>query len=174
MKGPETRTDVLATLFVEQALWEALLDDVGEARMDEPGVQGTWSVKEIAAHLTAWDEWIAGQLRAACRGEPYLPDEVASDEVNDVDERYVAAFRHRTAAEVRAESRGVFGEPVAAVEQMTDDELAERGRFPWAPDQTLAAGVASEFTDHYREHMDAVRAWLEASSRSEPTFRPPS
>ncbi|MEA2510954.1 MAG: hypothetical protein QOJ59_441 [Thermomicrobiales bacterium] len=53
MKGPETRTDVLATLFVEQALWEALLDDVGEARMDEPGVQGTWSVKEIAAHLTA-------------------------------------------------------------------------------------------------------------------------
>ncbi|MEA2529457.1 MAG: hypothetical protein QOG89_1101 [Thermomicrobiales bacterium] len=37
MKGPETRTDVLATLFVEQALWEALLDDVGEAQMDEPG-----------------------------------------------------------------------------------------------------------------------------------------
>jgi hypothetical protein len=55
----------------------------------------------------------------------------------------------------------VFGELVTAVEQLTDDDLAERGRFPWAPEQTLAEGIAAEFTEHYRAHAESIRRWLE-------------
>jgi len=161
MGTPETRTDVLSTLLMEQALWEAMLDDVGEERMDEPGVEGTWSVKEIAAHLTGWDDWIAGQVRTVGRGEPYVPDEVATGDLDEVNERFVAPWRDRPAAEVRAEARRVFGELVGAVEQLTDDQLAERGRWFWWPEATVAEGVAGEFTGHYREHMETIRGWLE-------------
>jgi hypothetical protein len=63
--------------------------------------------------------------------------------------------------EVRAESRQRFGELVSAVEELTDDDLAARGRFPWAPGQTLAEGVTTEFTEHCPEHMETIRGWLE-------------
>jgi hypothetical protein len=84
--------------------------------------------------------------------------------VDDVNERLVAPWRDRSVAEVRAESRRVFGELVAAVEQLTDEQLAARGRFPWAPQQLLAEGITTEFTEHYREHAEAIRRWLDRRS----------
>jgi hypothetical protein len=59
----------------------------------------------------------------------------------------------------RAESRRVFGELVAALEQLSDDGLAVRGQFPRAPEQILVEGVTTEVTEHYREHVDAICAW---------------
>jgi hypothetical protein len=161
MTVPESRTDVISTLFVEQALWESLLDDVGEARMEEPGVEGTWSVKEIVAHLTAWDAWTLGEVRATARGEPHVPDEVATGDVDESNRRFVAAASGRSPSEVRAEWRRVFGELVAAIDQLTDDQLAERGRIFWLPEETLAVGIVSEFSEHYRDHADVVRRWLD-------------
>ena len=50
--------------------WEVFLDQVGTERMDEPGVAGHWSMKDIVAHLTGWSIWnVIARLQAALRGE---------------------------------------------------------------------------------------------------------
>ena len=36
----------------EQAAWEALLDEIGEAHMTQPEVAGGWSIKDIVAHAS--------------------------------------------------------------------------------------------------------------------------
>ena len=48
------RADLLAQLRSENEGWEGLLAEIGEDRMDEPGVAGAWSIKDIVAHLAAW------------------------------------------------------------------------------------------------------------------------
>jgi hypothetical protein len=55
----------LATLRAKHAEWEALLAEVGEARMVQPGVAGEWSVKDIVAHVTWGEREMAGMERAA-------------------------------------------------------------------------------------------------------------
>ena len=54
------RADLLAELNSEYEAWEGLLAQIGEDRMEEPGVAGSWSIKDVIAHLTA-----------DCRRKPY-------------------------------------------------------------------------------------------------------
>ena len=55
MNTPMTKTRLLDRLRTERAQWEALLTDIDEARMTQPGVEGEWSVKDIVAHVTFYE-----------------------------------------------------------------------------------------------------------------------
>ncbi len=48
------KSELLNWLQEEYQQWEALLDQIGPTRMDQPGVNGDWSMKDIVAHLTGW------------------------------------------------------------------------------------------------------------------------
>ena len=64
-----TKSELLSWLREEQGRWEGLLDRVGEARMEEEGAAGSWSTKELVAHLTAWQRNLVARMSAAQRGE---------------------------------------------------------------------------------------------------------
>ena len=49
---PMTGSRLAGILRTERARWNALLAQIDPARMEEPGVEGTWSMKELIAHLT--------------------------------------------------------------------------------------------------------------------------
>ena len=85
-----TKTALLADLQREQEQWEALLAQIGESRMDQGGVAGEWSIKDIVAHLTGWRRRIVGRLQAAQRSEgepppPWPAHLQTDDEINAVD-----------------------------------------------------------------------------------------
>ena len=46
------KSELLNELQKEYGQWQALLDQIGPARMNQPGVTGDWSIKDIVAHLT--------------------------------------------------------------------------------------------------------------------------
>ena len=67
------KSELLNGLQEEYQGWEALLDQIGPARMDQPGVAGPWSIKDIVAHLTGWRRRTVARLQAAQRSEPEPP-----------------------------------------------------------------------------------------------------
>ena len=64
------RADLLSELKSENEAWEDLLADIGEDRMEEPGVAGAWSIKDIVAHLAAWRRRTVGRIEAVANGRP--------------------------------------------------------------------------------------------------------
>ena len=48
------KSELLNGVREEYRQWEALLNQIGEARMDQPGAAADWSIKDIVAHLTGW------------------------------------------------------------------------------------------------------------------------
>jgi len=50
------KSELLNWLQEEYQKWEEFLDQIDPMHMDQPGVNGDWSVKDIAAHLTDWRE----------------------------------------------------------------------------------------------------------------------
>src|SRR4051794_13277957 len=53
--------------------WAALLDsfvDIPDAQLIEPGVVDDWSVKDILAHVTTWEEEALKYLPLTLRGRP--------------------------------------------------------------------------------------------------------
>ncbi len=47
-----SKARLLENLRTKRAEWDAVLAEVPEAQMTEPGAAGKWSVKDVIAHLT--------------------------------------------------------------------------------------------------------------------------
>ena len=155
------KSELLNGLQAEYQQWAALLDQIGPARMDQPGVTGDWSIKDIVAHLTGWRRRTVARLQAAQRGEPAPPPPwpahlQTDDEIN----AWIYASNHeRSVREILDESHQVFQQLHAAIAGLPDDVLRDPvHHFPWLEGQPFSAG---EFFAHFHdEHEPDMRAWL--------------
>jgi hypothetical protein len=128
-----TKSTFLADLHREQAQWEALLAQIGEARMDQGGVAGEWSTKDIVAHPSGWRRRTVARLQAAQRGEadpapPWPPQLQTDDQINAW---LYESNRDRSVREVLTESPQVVEQLVVAIDAFDEAELLDPHRFPW-------------------------------------------
>jgi hypothetical protein len=133
------RAELLAELNAEQQNWERLLGEIGEDRMDEPGVAGAWSIKDIVAHLTAWRRRTVRRLEAAATGlpEPAHDWPVDLHEDDEINAWFHQRDRGQSVRETLAESRRVFEQLASAVEKMPEDKLDDPRNFPWMEGRAL-------------------------------------
>ena len=167
MGGITSKAQLLDDLRDEQARWEALLQDIGEEHMTQPGVAADWSIKDIVAHLTGWRQRTVGRLRAALRHEPappppWPPHLQTDDEINAW---IYAASRDRPLADVLRESRNVFQQLVETLDAFPEAELLDPTRFPWWEGEPPTG--AAFFAHFHEEHEPDMRAWLEKIRREE-------
>jgi hypothetical protein len=155
----------LARIEEGRAGWQALVAEVGEGRMEEPGPMGDWTFKDLAAHLTGWRERTIGRLEAAGRGAPEPPPPWPAELTDDdpINDWIYQQNRDRPLAEVLADADRSFARLAAAVAALPEEALATPGYFPWTEGQALGDVDPS---GHLREeHEPDVRAWL-AGTRS--------
>lgn len=169
-----TKAAQLARMDAARAGWEALLAEVGEARMEQPGAEGDWTFRDVVAHLNAWRDLTLSRLEAARRGEqPQLPwpagmSEEIVDGVDGVDEinRWMGERdRDRSVSEVLADSREQFQRLRAAVGALSPEELFEPGRFAWLDGLPLSAVLDGAF-EHLEEHQTTTREWLASDQQA--------
>ena len=161
------KSELVTWLKDEYRQWEAFLDQIGPARMNQPGVNGDWSMKDIVAHLTGWQPRLTSRIQAAGRGEPEPPPPwpahiQSEDEVNAW---IYESNKERSVREVLDESRQVFEQFLDVIEGLSEDvriEQVHQGKrvyhLLWLGGQRFPMG---EFFDHfYDDHEPDVRAWL--------------
>jgi hypothetical protein len=158
------KAELLDWLQGEYRQWEALLDQIGEVRLDQPGVNGRWSMKDIVAHLTGWNRNLVARFQAAQRGEPEPPPPWPADLESDdeINAWIYEANRERSAREVLDETHTVHQQLIAAIEGLSDEVRIERVEpkfnLVWLGDERFLVG---EFFDHFHDdHEPDVRAWL--------------
>jgi hypothetical protein len=148
----------------EYQQWEVFLDQIEPTRMDQPGVNSDWSMKDIVAHLTGWNRWLVARLQAAQRNEPEPPPHwpahlQTEDEINAW---IYESNRGRSVREVLDETHHVFQQLLAVIEGLPDEvriEQIERAyHLVWVDDKRFLAG---EFFNHFHDdHEPDIRAWL--------------
>ena len=160
------KSELLHWLQEEYGQWEALLEQIGPARLEQPGVNGDWSMKDIVAHLTGWNRRLAANLGEAARGEPEPPPPwpVHLQTDDEINAWIYESYRERSLQEVLEESRQVFQQILAIVESLPDDvriEVVEQDRayyLVWLGEKRHQPG---EFFDHFHDDHEAdVRAWM--------------
>ena len=172
------KSELLNWLQEEYQQWKTLLDQIGQERMDQPGVNGNWSIKDLVGHLTGWQPRLISRIQAAQRGEPEPPPPwpahlQTEDEVNAW---IYESNRGRSVREVLDESDRSIHQFFTVMEGLPDDVRIETIQVSpdrdfylvWLGDQRFPAG---EFFDHFRDdHEPDVRAWLarQDSSMSNP------
>ncbi|HEX5167052.1 MAG TPA: maleylpyruvate isomerase N-terminal domain-containing protein [Thermomicrobiales bacterium] len=164
------KANVLARVESARAAFDRQLVEVGETRMEQPGVMGDWSVKDLLAHIMAYDRWTAAQLNAAREGREAtsleafgvaeLPPGADSD---DLDTRNAALrdyYRDAPLADIIAGAEHAFGLLVAAIQELDQSQLDDPGFLGWGEDLTTTDCIAIQSWDHYEDHEPQLRAWI--------------
>lgn len=170
-----TKAELLEAMTAGRAGWEDLLAAVGPGRMDEPGVVGEWSVRDVVAHVAGYERFVAATILADLRGAAATPRELydrddqppGGDEPDPDHARYndwvVRHARGRPLAQVLGSAREAYERLRAAVDALTEEELADPGRFAWLPGRALATILPNQSFAHYAMHAPSIRAWLDGA-----------
>lgn len=156
---PMTATRLADILRTERAQWNGLLVQVGPDRMEIPGVEGTWSVKEVIAHLTWYERAVLdGAARVMNTGTfTRANDGLGMDERNA---RIADESRARSVDDVLAEADDVFTQLLTMI-AACPDELLNNAKVLGLPDDVPPwMRVANNSYLHYQQHEQSIRAWL--------------
>ena len=155
------KTQFLTELRDEQAAWEALLNEIGEAHMTQPEVAGGWSIKDIVAHVTGWRRRSVRRLQALLKHEPDFsppwPPELREDD--EINAWIYQANCNRSLAEVLSESRDVFQQLVETLDAFSEDGLRDLRRILGLEEEQVSGSLF--FAHFHQEHEPDMRAWLE-------------
>jgi hypothetical protein len=154
------RAELLEAIRTERGHWDAVLAEIDEKQMSEPGVAGAWSVKDIVAHVTWAERETVGMLEARALVGSDLWD-LPQDQRNAV---VFEMNRHRPLRDVLIEARDVFQQLLDSVEALSEEDLVDPGRFRGMPDEWQPWRViAGNSYEHYAHHTQDIRAWLAES-----------
>ncbi|MGH2372075.1 MAG: ClbS/DfsB family four-helix bundle protein [Candidatus Methylomirabilaceae bacterium] len=81
---PTNKAELLRFQREGRERWEALLARVPAERIAEPGVKGDRSVKDIVAHLAAWERHATERLHTLARGAALEPPTAAGHHMGRV------------------------------------------------------------------------------------------
>lgn len=139
-----------------------MLQDLPEAVLTEPGVTGTWSIKDILAHLTYWEGQTVTLLFQAKRGMPQPSTVHFGDEpVDEINARWHTQGQGRSLDIIWSDFTGVRKQTIRRVSEFSDSDLQNPNRFPWLGGKPLWEWIVNDTISHEEEHADAIREWLD-------------
>ncbi len=155
-----SKAQLLAELQSEKAAWEALLRSIDEAHMTEPGVTGTWSMKDIVAHLMGWRQRTVGRLQAELQHQP-MPAPLWPSHLQTDDEINAWIFesnRGRPLSAVLEDDQVVFQQLMDTLSAFPEAELMQLLRAKWSEGEPVRG--ASFFAHFHEEHEQDILTWL--------------
>lgn len=159
---PISKAELLNAIRVERQKLEQTLARLDQAQMTEPRVEGEWSVKDILAHLVAWEGRMVRWLGEAHRGQvPQIP--ATWDDVHQLNAQSYREQRDRSLEDVLLDFHRSYREALETVEAFPEGDLVDPDRFVWRKGQPLWVMVAANTSWHYKEHTESIRTWLEKS-----------
>ena len=138
----------------ERELWDELLSRVPDDLIQEPGVEGDWSVKDILGHVMWYEREMIGVLKArALVGSDWWA--LPLDDRNDAVHGEVSGM---SLDEVRAEAARVFPSLVEQLELLPEEALSDASHFEdmpaeWAPFDVIGSNTFR----HYPDHTESIR-----------------
>jgi len=138
-----------------------LLATLSEEQKTAPGVNGSWSVKDNLAHITAWQYLLPARVQSWITGQKpveFMPEFKTEDEVNEF---IYQQNKDRPLPEVEAAFHGSYRRAFAAVESVSEEALntpvKSEGESRSAP---VWRYINGEIYEHYEEYGNMIRRWL--------------
>src|SRR6266702_4374605 len=166
MEDQMDKATVLEKKQTERADLDALLAKLSDEQMCQATLEGQRSIKDILAHITAWERLCTGWIQCALRGETpeTLVVNATDEDVDRLNERTFLEHQNRPLQDVLAESHQTYQQFLEQVQALSEEELNDPNRYPWTEGRSLVPFIAANSYDHYREHIEQIRAWLDKQS----------
>jgi hypothetical protein len=160
----KTTAEWIALLREELGEWQKVLGGMSEAEIVAPNRVDALSLKDVIAHLTAWQQITVARLEAGrdnrepvFAGWPPELDPVHETDTDGINAWIYEKYRDQTWESVHYEWRERFLHVLELAEAMPEDVLMEMGRFAWLNGYPLVAVLRGTFY-HHHEHREPFGA----------------
>jgi len=160
------REHILAALREQFESWETLLADLDEAHITAPRFDLGWSIKDVMAHLWAWQQISIARTEAgaldrepeypAWFGEPKEAEEENADRVNA---RIYALCHAKAWPEIHGDWQAGFRRFLDLGSALPERDLLDGDRYTWLKGYSLADILVASYA-HHQEHLDKLRTAL--------------
>jgi hypothetical protein len=156
---------LIKSLKAQRLMFEVALEQITTPELYlQHGALGVWSVKDIVAHVTAWDERGTRWLEAYRRGEPFaMPEEGCTwADLDALNAATYAEHRYDRLEDVLRAFHEAFPPLLAAAEALTPAQINQPLTYHDGQKlQTVHGGKLIVWRyQHYREHAAHIKAWL--------------
>jgi hypothetical protein len=162
----KNKAELIARLMRGRDEWELLINHVGARRVGISRISGHWSVKNIIAHITVREQYLADRLAEIARGEQFYPcDTLAlldtfmaefgypdfeSPMISEesANEWVYQKYKNVEMRELVADELHAFEAILAEVRAMPPEKLNQQG---------LIKKIQATTLDHYRHHAADIK-----------------
>ena len=149
-----TKQELLNSAAREYKAFHEPIQGLNEEQMTEVWL-GTWSVRDIVAHMSGWHRELGPALERLARGERPVPEgKNYETEVDAWNERFAASKQNTPVSDVLLELDESHEYFMHAAAQVPEERVVE-GKTAWKI-------VDLNSAHHYKEHGDQIRAWRAA------------
>jgi hypothetical protein len=162
----DMKEHILTALREQFDRWEELLASLSVGQITVPLLPSRWSIKDVIAHLMAWQQRSIARMEAALFDrEPEFPrwlPEVDPDSEDNPDQTNAwiyETYREQSWSKVHQNWRAGFLHFLESGEGISEKDLLDSGRYRWLNGYPLAWILLASY-DHHQEHLEKLLAWL--------------
>src|SRR5687768_5811266 len=144
------KSDVIEELKNARADLLSALEGLTPEQMMRPGVVGMWSIKDILAHLVAWESEVVTALNQVQNKKK--PSILKIEDIDDWNQEQYHVSARRLLPAIMEDFEGVHKMLVHMIEDFDERALTDNRRYPWMEGEPLSYLIDENATLHEREH----------------------
>jgi hypothetical protein len=154
-----SKAQLLKDIHTERRRLEKNLSALSAEDMVQPGVTGTWSVKDILAHLVAWERLFLDWYHTGIQGcsPATTPVGMSQRSIDALNQKIYEANQWRNLDEIIAEFHASYQQIVTVIEKIPERDMFVQGRFNWTGELTLADYIVGNTCNHYAWAKSQIR-----------------
>jgi hypothetical protein len=158
------KAEIITELRDEFNRWEELLASLSEGQIVAPRFAANWSIKDVIAHLWAWQQISIAHMDAAARSQqpeyPEWPEKIVvspfdESDVDEINAWNYEKYRDKPWADVYNAWRDGYLHFVESSEAMAEQDLMDTSKYAWMNGYALC-DVLKGSCEHHAEH----RGWV--------------
>ena len=153
-----TRQQLLKQLDQAWTTFKESYADLSDAQMMEPGVTGHWSVKDILAHVTWWEEEALKHLPLIIKGGRPPRYSLQYGGIDAFNAQMTEQKRDLSLSDVLRQLDETHRRLIDYVQSAPEEQFTRETRF--------RRRLRLDSYSHYPKHAKAIREWREWSARS--------
>jgi hypothetical protein len=153
MSDTMDRGQLLQRLDRAWLAFKASYAGLSEAQLLEPGVTGAWSVRDIIAHVTTWEEEALEHLPSILEGRRPPRYSVTYGGIDAFNALMTKKKASLSLPEVFRQQEEIHGRLITLIERVPADQLTIETRF--------RRRLRLDTYSHYPKHATAIRRWRE-------------
>jgi len=162
MPRPSNKKDLLSAMQTEHEALEKALEALSEEQITTVRRATKWSIKDVLAHLSAWEQMVIGWYETGRKGRtPVVPSEKFNwAQLPALNKEIYEKHRARPLKAVLRGFHDSFAQVRKTIQGISEADLFTPGRYAWTKTTTLGAYFVSCTSSHYNWARKEIRKCL--------------